>query len=118
MSDKYNITKVQAGNIAIGKRATVNSTVQVSADQSLIQEAALQQVQQFIALLSAHEDEIERPDAVQADAQAVQDELSEEEPNRIRIENLFSKIAAGVAGVATLANAINAVHTAVASLFT
>lgn len=117
MSDKYNVTKVRAGNVAIGKRATVNSTVQVSADQSLIQEAALQ-VQQFIALLSAHADEIERPDAVQADAQAVQDELSEEEPSRIRIENLFSKIAAGVAGVTTLANATNAVHTAVTSLFT
>ena len=99
-------------------QATKVRNTRGNADQSLIQEAALRQVHQFIALLSAHADEIERPDAVRADAQAVQDELSEEEPSRIRIENLFSKIAAGVAGVTTLANAINAVHTAVTSLFT
>jgi hypothetical protein len=118
MSDKYNVREVQADNVAIGKRATVNSAVHVSADQSLAQADALYQVQKFIALLSAHADEIERSDEVQADAEAVRAELSEKKPSRIRIENLFSKIAAGVAGVTTLANAINAVHAAVTSVFT
>ena len=118
MSDKYNITKVQAGNVAIGKRAKVNSTVQARDNQSLIQAEALQQVRQFIALLSAHADEIERPDEVQTDARAVEAEIGEKKPSRARIEDLFSKIAAGVAGVTTLANAVNAVHAAVTSLFT
>jgi hypothetical protein len=118
MSDKYRVAKVQAGNVAIGKRAAVNSTVQVRADQSLIQADALQQVQQFIALLSAHADEIERPEEVQADAEAVEAELNDKKPSRTRIEDLFSKIAVGVAGVTTLANAVNAVHAAVTSLFT
>jgi hypothetical protein len=117
MSDKYNVKKIDADNMAMGKHATVISSTGIKADQSL-QADALQQVEQLIALLSVHADQIESPDKVQADAAAAQAALSKKRLNRARIENLVSRMAVGVAGVTTLANAVDAVQTAISRLFT
>lgn len=117
MSEKISVEKIQADNVAIGKRATVNSTIGVKVDRYLRADA-LQQLQQLIGLLSIHADEIERPDDVQADAEAAKAALSKKKLNRARIENLISKVAAGVAGVTILADAVDAVNTTVTRLFT
>jgi hypothetical protein len=118
MSQKYDVSKIDAKNVAIGNHAKAGYPSQGNAVQSPAQLEALQQIRQLIELLPAYMDKIESPRTVQADVRAAETALGKKKLNRDRIEGLVGKIAAAVAGVTALANAIDAVQTAVTRLFT
>jgi hypothetical protein len=105
------VKEQQKGNHVVfrGRRAFVGSGTNVLHDRILINVALGKK---------GKGGKRQEPIAFTADVAAVEAELSDKKPSRTRIEDLFSKIAAGVAGVTTLANAVNAVHAAVTSLFT
>jgi hypothetical protein len=114
VAEKYRIGNIEAANVAVGKGATIN----VGAQQIALQDEALQELRRFIALLPAQAAEINKPHEVEANARAAEVALREKRLDRRRIQDLITKIAAGVLGVATLTNAIEAVQAAVTRLFT
>jgi hypothetical protein len=110
---KYEFGDIKATNFAAGDGATIN----VGTQQIPLQDEALRELRRFIALLPNGAAEIKSPDEVEANARAAEAALSKKKLNRERIENLITRVAAGVAGVAALTNAIEAVQAAVTRLF-
>jgi hypothetical protein len=111
---KYEFGDIKATNLAVGDGATIN----VGTQQIPLQDEALRELHRFIALLPAQAAEIKRPHEVEANARAAEVALREKRLDRRRIQDLITKITAGVLGVATLTNAIEAVQAAVTRLFT
>ena len=118
MGQSYRVRKIRSDNVAIGNRARAKYIMHLNAEQIAMQTEALNQIRQFIELLSVHADEIDSPREVQADAESVEAAMGKKKLNRARIENLIGKISTAVAGVTALANAIDAVQTVVTRLFT
>jgi hypothetical protein len=114
MAKNYKIGKIEAANVAVGDGATVYVGVQ----QIPLQAEALRELRRFIELLPAQAAGIEKPHEVEANARAAEAALSKKKLNRGRIEDLITKITAGVVGVAALTNAMDAVQAAVTRLFT
>jgi hypothetical protein len=117
MSQKYEVGKIRAHNVAVGNHAKAKYAP-VNAEQSSMQAEALDQIRRLIELLPAYADKIDSPREVQADAEAAEVALSKKKLNRARIEILIGRMAAGVAGVTALANAVDAVQAAITHLFT
>ena len=111
---KYKFGEIKATNFAAGDGATINVGVQ----QIPLQDEALRELRRFIALLPAQATEIKKPHEVEANAKAAEVALSEKRLDRRRIQDLITKITAGVLGVAALTNAVEAVQAAVTRLFT
>jgi hypothetical protein len=113
MAKNYKIGNIEAANVAVGDGATIY----VGAQQIPIQAEALREIRRFITLLPDRADEMDNPREVEANARAAEVALSKKKLNRGRIQDLITKITAGVVGVAALANAIEAVQAAVTRLF-
>jgi hypothetical protein len=113
MAKNYKIGNIEADNVAVGDRATIY----VGAQQAPIQAEALREIRRFITLLPDGADEMDNPREVEANARAAEVALGKKKLNRGRIQDLITKITAGVVGVAALANAIEAVQAAVTRLF-
>ena len=111
---KYKFGEIKATNVAAGKGATIN----VGAQQIPLQDEALRELRRFIELLPARAAEIDKPYEVEANARAADVALREKRLDRGRIQDLITKITAGVVGVAALTNAIDAVQAALTRLFT
>jgi len=109
----YKIGKIEAVNVAVGDGAIVY----VGTQQIPLQEEALRELRRFIALLPDRATEIDKPREVEANARAAEVALRGKRLDRGRIQDLITKITAGVVGVAALTNAMDAVQAAITRLF-
>ena len=116
MSQKYDIGKVRAENLAIGDHARAEYVTHADPKRAAIQAEALDQIRQLRVLLAVHSEEIDSSHSVQADAKSIEVALKKKKVNRSRIESLIGNITPAVAGVTALAKAMDAVHTAVSHL--
>jgi hypothetical protein len=118
MGQDYHVRKIRSDNVAIGTHAKAKYITHLNVEQISMQADALNQIRQFIELLSLHADAIDSPHEVQANAESMEAAVGKKKLNRTRIENLIAKITTAVAGVTALANAIDAVQAVVTRLLT
>jgi hypothetical protein len=116
VSQEYKIGKIQAENVAVGKRAKAKHITRVDPKQASAQAEALDQIRKLIELLSIHANEIKSPQTAQADAESVEAALEEKIINHTRVNKLIRNITRAAGGVTAIADAIDAVRAAVGHL--